>query len=162
MAGKGKNRLFLGLLLLAVGVALLLARMQVVNYGPAFLIALGVAFCLYGVLARRLPPLVPGGILLGLGAGMFLGDRGVAALGVVHWNLLGLGLGFVLVFLLALVLGLGAQVWALVVGLVLVGVAALPHLKELLDPRVVIALRTYWPLLLVILGLYLIVRELWR
>lgn len=162
MAKRGGQRLFLGLVLLAVGAALLLARMHVVASGPAILLAVGVALALWGVLQRRLGPLVPGCVLLGLGAGMFLGDRGVEALGMVRWHVLGLGFGFVLIFLLALVLGLGSQVWALVVGLVLCAVGFLPHLKGLVDPQVLVAVRTYWPVLLVVAGLYLVVKELTR
>ncbi|MGC8916080.1 MAG: hypothetical protein ACP5NF_03785 [Thermoanaerobaculum sp.] len=162
MAKRGGQRLFLGLVLLAVGAALLLARMHVVASGPAILLAVGVALALWGVLQRRLGPLVPGCILLGLGGGMFLGDRGVEALGMVRWHVLGLGFGFVLIFLLALVLGLGSQVWALVVGLVLCAVGFLPHLKGLVDPQVLVAVRTYWPVLLVAAGLYLVVKELTR
>jgi len=160
MAGKPGSRLFLGLVLLAVGGALLLARMHVVDYGPAFLMAFGVALSLFGVFSRRLSPLVPGCILLGLGAGMYLGDRGVEGVGVVNWNVLGLGAGFLLLFVLALVLGLGSQWWALVVGAVLVAVGGLPGLKGVLDPQIVVAVRTYWPAALVVLGLYLVVREL--
>lgn len=162
MAKKGGGQLFLGLLLLTLGAALLVARLQLVGMGPAILMALGVAFSLYGVFSRRLSPLVPGCLLLGLGAGMFLGDRGLASLGVVKWNLVGLGAGFVLIFLLALLLGLGTQFWALVVGCVLLAVAALPQLKHLLQPEVVVALRTYWPVVLVAMGLYLLARELLR
>jgi len=149
-------------MLCAVGVALLLGRSQLMDYGPAFLLAFGVALSLHGVFSRKLSPLVPGCILLGLGSGMYLGDRGLEPLGVVRWNVLGLGLGFLLLVLLALLLGLGAQWWALVVGGVLVTAAALPELKALLDPPLVVAMRTYWPVALVVLGLYLVVRELFR
>lgn len=159
MAKKGKNRLFLGLVLAAIGVALLLARMHVVSQGPAVLLAIGGALALYGVFARAFGPLVPGCVLLGLGSGMLLGDRGVEGFGVVRWQLLGLGGGFILLFLLALVLGLGLRWWPLVVGGVLAGVAVLPHIKGLLDPQVVVAFRTYWPVLLIAAGLYLVVRD---
>lgn len=162
MAKKGRSALFWGLLLLATGAALLLARMHVVSQAPAVLLALGSAFALYGVFSRAFGPLVPGGILLGLGSGMLMGDRGVQAMGIVRWQLLGLGGGFVLIFLLALVLGLGVRWWALVVGGVLSLVALLPEVKAVLDPSVVVAIRTYWPVLLIALGLYLVVREITR
>lgn len=162
MAKKGSSRLFLGLVLAAIGAALLLARMHVVSQGPAVLLAIGAALALYGVFARAFAPLVPGCILLGLAAGMLLGDRGVAELGVARWQLLGLGGGFVLIFLLALVLGFGIRWWALVVGGVLLLVGAFPHIKELLDPSLVVAFRTYWPVLLIVAGLYLVVRDVTR
>lgn len=162
MAKRGRSGLFPGLLLLALGVAFLLARMHVVSQAPAVLLGLGGAFALYGVFSRAFGPLVPGGVLLGLGSGMLLGDRGVEALGMVRWQVLGLGAGFVLIFLLALILGLGLRWWALVVGGVLVGVALLPAVKTLLDPSVVVVARTYWPVLLIALGLFLVVREITR
>lgn len=162
MAKKGSSRLFLGLVLAAIGAALLLARMHVVSQGPAVLLAIGGALALYGVFARTFGPLVPGCILLGLGSGMLLGDRGVEGFGVVRWQLLGLGGGFILLFLLALVLGLGLRWWPLVVGGVLAGVAVLPQIKGLVDPQVVVAFRTYWPVLLIAAGLYLVVRDITR
>lgn len=162
MAKKGSSRLFLGLVLAAIGAALLLARMHVVSQGPAVLLAIGGALALYGVFARTFGPLVPGCILLGLGSGMLLGDRGVEGFGVVRWQLLGLGGGFILLFLLALVLGLGLRWWPLVVGGVLAGVAILPQIKGLFDPQVVVAFRTYWPVLLIAAGLYLVVRDITR
>ncbi|MFN3413243.1 MAG: hypothetical protein ACK42L_04195, partial [Thermoanaerobaculum sp.] len=96
------------------------------------------------------------------GCGLFWGAGGGVGWGVLRWQLLGLGGGFVLLFLLAWVLGLGLRWWALVVGLVLSGVAILPHLKELLDPSWVVAFRTYWPVLLIVAGLYLVVRDITR
>uniref|UniRef100_A0A7C2SGA3 DUF5668 domain-containing protein n=1 Tax=Thermoanaerobaculum aquaticum TaxID=1312852 RepID=A0A7C2SGA3_9BACT len=162
MAKRGSSRLFLGLVLAAIGAALLLARMHVVSQGPAVLLAIGGALALYGVFARTFGPLVPGCILLGLGSGMLLGDRGVEGFGVVRWQLLGLGGGFILLFLLALVLGLGLRWWPLVVGGVLAGVAVLPQIKGLVDPQVVVAFRTYWPVLLIAAGLYLVVRDITR
>lgn len=162
MAKKGSNRLLLGLVLATVGTALLLARMHVVSQGPAVLLAIGGALALYGVFARAFGPLVPGCILLGLGAGMLLGDRGVAELGVTRWHLLGLGGGFIMIFLLALVLGLGLRWWAVVVGGALSLVAVFPHIKELIDPSLVVAFRTYWPLLLILAGMYLVVRDITR
>ncbi len=162
MAKKGSSRLFLGLVLAAIGAALLLARMHVVSQGPAVLLAIGGALALYGVFARTFGPLVPGCILLGLGSGMLLGDRGVEGFGVVRWQLLGLGGGFILLFLLALVLGLGLRWWPLVVGGVLAGVAVLPQIKGLFDPQVVVVFRTYWPVLLIAAGLYLVVRDITR
>ena len=133
-----------------------------VSQGPAVLLAIGGALALYGVFARTFGPLVPGCILLGLGSGMLLGDRGVEGFGVVRWQLLGLGGGFILLFLLALVLGLGLRWWPLVVGGVLAGVAVLPQIKGLVDPQVVVAFRTYWPVLLIAAGLYLVVRDITR
>lgn len=162
MAKKGSSRLFLGLILVAIGAALLLARMHVVSQGPAVLLAIGGALALYGVFARAFGPLVPGCILLGLAAGMLLGDRGVADLGMARWQLLGLGGGFVLIFLLSLVLGLGLRWWALVVGGALSLVVVFPHIKELLDPSLVVAFRTYWPVLLIVAGLFLLVRDITR
>lgn len=162
MAKKGRSRLFLGLVLLAIGAALLLARLHVVSQGPAVLLAIGGALALYGVFAGAFAPLVPGCILLGLAFGMFLGDRGVADLGMARWQLLGLGGGFFLMFLLALVLGLGMRWWALVVGGALSLVAVFPHIKELLDPSLVMAFRTYWPVLLIVAGIFLVVRDITR
>lgn len=158
MARSGSGQLFFGLILAAVGVALLLVRMHVVVWAPAVLLALGTALSLFGVFARGLASLVPGCILLGLGLGIFWGERGLQGVAMVRWPLAGLGVGFLLIFLLSFILGLGRQLWALVVGLILVLGATFPNLKVWLSPEVVIAVRTFWPVLLVVVGLYLVVR----
>lgn len=160
MARKSRGQLFFGLLLAASGAALLLVRMRVVVWAPAVFLALGTALSLFGVFVRRLASLVPGCVLLGLGLGMFLGEGNYHGATMVKWPLVGLGVGFVLIFLLALILGLNRQLWALVVGLILLAVAAFPNLKGWLGPDVVIAVRTFWPVLLVVIGLYLVVRGL--
>ncbi|MGQ9496053.1 MAG: hypothetical protein ACUVRY_07355 [Thermoanaerobaculaceae bacterium] len=160
MARVGGGQLLLGLVLTAFGVALLLARMHVVAYAPALLLALGAALSLFGVFTGRLASLVPGCVLLGLGFGFFWGQRAYHGVAMVKWPMAGLGLGFLLIFLLSWILALGRQLWALVVGLILLAVATLPNLKGWLPPDVVIAIRTFWPVVLVALGLYLVVRGL--
>ena len=160
MARVGGKQLFLGLVITAVGVALLLARMHVLAYAPAMLLALGTALSLFGVFTRRLPSLVPGCVLLGLGLGFFWGERAYQGVAMVKWPMAGLGLGFLLIFLLSWVLALGRQLWALVVGLILLSVATLPNLKGWLPPDLVIAVRSFWPVALVAVGLYLVVRGL--
>lgn len=160
MARIGGGQLFFGLMLAAVGAALLLARMHVVAYAPAMLLAVGTALSLFGVFTRRLASLVPGCILLGLGLGFFWGERASQGVAMVRWPLAGLGASLLLLFLLSLILSLGRQLWALAVGVILLAVAIFPNLKGWISPDVVIAVRTFWPVVLVAVGLYLVVRGL--
>ena len=77
-------------------------------------------------------------------------------------DLLGLGAGFVGIWLLSLVLKLRSHWWPLVPGLVLlaVGGARLYRHFALIPPPVMIAVRTWWPVLLVVAGVWILVRAL--
>ena len=91
MSGGRKGSLALGTGLLVVGAVLLATHFGSVESAPAWLLGIGVGLALIAILGRAFAPLVGGMVLLGLGAGMLLGDRDVAGLRAGTWTLLGLG-----------------------------------------------------------------------
>ena len=164
MATKATKSMAAGVILIAVGAILLVTRIAPVQSAPAWLLGLGLAFGLLGVFQRTYAALVAGMVLLGVGAGMVLGDLGLAGLTLRAWRLIALGVGFVGIYLLALLLRLNRAWWPLVPGLVLVAVGLAPFLQRLVfvPPEVEALIRSWWPLLLVAVGLVVLARALRR
>ena len=162
MAAKRTSSMTAGVLLIAVGGVLLATRFIPVQTAPAWLLGLGLAFALIGIVQRAYGPLVAGMILLGLGAGMVLGDRDAFGLTIRAWRLIALGAGFALIAPIAALLQLKRHLWPLVVGLVLMAVGLAPFLRQLffVPPWAEAAVRTWWPALLVGFGLVVVVRAL--
>ncbi len=162
MARARKSNLGFGVILVVVGAVLLVTRFALVQTAPAWLLGLGVGLALIAIVTPSYGALVGGMILLGLGAGMLLGDRGVGGLSNGSWTLLGLGAGFIGIWVLALLLKLRSHWWPLVPGLVLIAVGGARLYKQfvLIPPPVMIALRTWWPALLVVAGVWMLVRAL--
>ncbi len=162
MARARRTNLGFGIMLVVVGGVLLLTRFALVDTAPAWLLGLGVGLALVAIVGSSYGALVGGMILLGLGCGMLLGDRGVAGLQSGTWTILGLGAGFVGIWLLALVLKLRSHWWPLVPGLVLLAVGGARFYRHfaLIPPSVMIAVRTWWPALLVVAGVWVLARAL--
>jgi hypothetical protein len=93
--------------------------------------------------------LIPGGILLGLGLGS-IAERAMPA--SVDFDAIGLGVGFMAIYVIALVYAGGSHWWPLIPGVVLIiaGIAAGDRSLEHL-------LWQGWPLILVVLGILLLV-----
>ena len=159
MARARKSNLGFGIMLVVVGGVLLLTRFALVETAPAWLLGLGVGLALIAVVGASYGALVGGMILLGLGSGMLLGDRGVGGLPSGTWILLGLGAGFVGIWLLALLLKLKSHWWPLIPGFVLLAVGGARFYRHftLIPPSVMIAMRTWWPALLVVAGVWILV-----
>lgn len=164
MARRQSGQMTLGVILLAVGTVLLATRFVPLQSAPLWLLGLGLAFALLAVFQRRYPALVAGMVLLGVGAGMVLGDVELAGVAKGAWTMLALGAAFVLLYAVDRLVGLGSHVWPLVPGVVLlaVGAARSAIIFRLVPPAVEIAARTWWPLGLVALGVGLVVAALRR
>jgi hypothetical protein len=105
-------------ILVAVGGLALASRyLDLSGWGSLLLPLLGLAFLLTGIGARRFGPLVPGGILLGLGAGLHLQDGALSDLsrevqvGVI---LLSFAAGWALISVLSPLVRPRAAVWPLI------------------------------------------------
>ncbi len=154
---KRHHRLLTGVMLVLLGLFALVA--QFVNLGSWVLPGLGVLFLAWGLSARQVGLLIPGGILLGLGVGTWLTTLPFAA----HSDrlqggvfLLAFGLGWGLIPLLAATLRRRMR-WPLIPG----GVLALIGLALLAGGPALNALAwagKLWPLIFVALGL----RILWK
>jgi hypothetical protein len=162
MARTRKSNLVFGVILVVVGGVLLLTRFVPVETAPAWLLGLGVGLALIAIVNASYGALVAGMVLLGLGSGMVLGDRGVAGIRAGTWLLLGLGAGFIGIYVLALILKLRSHWWPLVPGFILLAVGGARYVRHftLLPPEVVMAVRSWWPAVLVVVGMWILIRTL--
>ena len=141
-----RGRLIPGLILILLGVAFLLR--EYLGVGPEFVLILaGLLFLAPYLFMRVYGLLIPGMILLGLGLGL-LYER-VAHVG---WAVpLGLGLGFVAIFLMDWLATRALRWWPLIPGAALMIPAilgAFPESRVWLDKG--------WPLILIVLGVLLL------
>jgi hypothetical protein len=144
------QRIVSGLSLIVAGLALYVLR-GVEGFGQAAVfLVLGVVFLAAYFSRRAYGFLVPGCILVGLGAGLLLDEGRVVANGLP----LGLGLGFVAVFVIAWLYQRSSHWWPLVPGVALI-LLAVPHAE-----RVVTFLVHNWPLILVAVGLLVLLGAL--
>lgn len=147
-----RARMIPGLILIVIGIALLL--MQFFRFGPGqFLLLLGLVFLIPYVLTRSYGLLIPGCILAGIGLGLIFETSEQTSVTVP----IGLGLGFIAIFVIQLVVAGSSHWWPLVPGciLVLAGlVESLPQAQTLIEKG--------WPLLLILIGLAILVGQFWR
>ncbi len=145
-------RLIPGLILIALGILFLVG--QYFNAPGLILLFLGLVFLIPYVLTRSYGLLIPGCILAGLGIGILFQDalgRGDITI------LLGLGLGFVAIFVVQLIVAGASHWWPLIPGgiLILAGLAdALPQGQALLEKG--------WPLILILIGLIILAGAFWN
>jgi hypothetical protein len=141
-----------GLVLIVIGMALLL--MQFFRFGPGqFLLLLALVFLILYVLTRSYGLLIPGCILAGIGLGLIFETSEQTSVTVP----IGLGLGFIAIFVIQLIVAGSSHWWPLVPGglLVLVGlVESIPQAQTLIEKG--------WPLLLILIGLAILVGQFWR
>lgn len=159
---RGEQSWVAGAVLITVGALLLIAQVAGSELmGLLVLPAIGLVFLVAGLVSRRAGFMVPAGILLGLGAGLLLGTRVLTGIsddasgGIV---VLGLGAGFILVMLLSTLTREGAHWWPLIPGgiLSLIGGALLVGEEA---AGVVGNVLTYaWPLGLIALGAWFLLR----
>lgn len=141
-----------GLILIFLGIVFLL--IQYFEFGPGlFLTLLGLAFLIPYVLTRSYGLLIPGCILAGIGIGLMF-DRPplITAVAVP----LGLGLGFIAIYIVHLIMTRASHWWPLVPGsiLVLVGIAeGIPQAQVFIEKG--------WPLILVLIGLLILGGQFW-
>ncbi len=154
-----KGSLTTGIILIAIGLGLLLSHLvSLEGYGP---LVLGLGLIIAGILKREVGFLIPGGIIGGSGLGIvamennWLAPMGSEAGGGVF--LLVMSLGWFSITLLSKLFTDKTQLWALfpatamalIGGLVLMGEQGLKVLE---------VLGTYWPLILVAIGLRILYR----
>lgn len=153
MAELETRRVTAGAVLIAVGLAFYLLRRVEGLGGEIVLGVLGLAFLVAYLWRRAYPLLVPAGILLGLTAGIYLDD---VLAGSIEGVLLGLGCGFLFIYLVSLVYERRNVWWPLFPGGALV-LISLPVTEEWAE-------RAFenWPLLLVAVGVILVVAGLVR
>ena len=148
MEERRQGRLFAGAILVLLGLGLFAVQF-VEGFGEALILFLiGGAFVAGYLYRRAYGLLIPGCILIGIGLGS-LGEGTV--FGVGDLSSIGLGLGFIAIYVIALVYQGESHWWPLIPGgiLVILGLAAGSKAFEQL-------LSVGWPLIIVFVGLVLL------
>jgi hypothetical protein len=149
----GSRQSVAGIILIALGVLFLLGQYLRVG-GEAIVALIGIAFLVAHALTRQYGFLVPGGIMTGLGIGIIYEDRFNAGGAPV---LLGLGAGFLLIYVLSVMRGrMPGDWWPLVPGTILTA-TGLMLAADATGALAVVG--RWWPLVLVLLGLYIVLRR---
>lgn len=155
-----RNRILSGLVLILLGGLFLVNQMvEIPAVGKLFLPGLGVLFLIWGVITRTGGLLIPGGILTGIGTGVYLMEalplEGEKEPGVF---LLAFGGGFVLITLLSLVFSTEKHGWALIPGGILAAIgAALSLGGAAMDVLEMVG--KLWPAALILVGIWVILRR---
>lgn len=154
------RRAIAAVVLIVIGLLLLIGNLsRSTLIGLLILPSLGAIFLAWGFLARLAGPLIPGGILFGLGLGVLVQQLFLTANASVGGAVvvMGLGLGFLVITLLVFLVTGERCWWPLIPGgiLAIIGIALLLGSAGLAFLRV---LGQLWPVILIAVGAYL----LWR
>ena len=152
-----------GIALVAVGFYALVSRSLGWRGPEAVLLLLGAIFFFLSAVSRFRGPLLPAGVLLGLGVGMLL--RGPLEPWMSPWAaiLLGLGGGFLLVSAIDRSVGRRREPPPIVPGIALTGIAVAEAAARALPMRNLLArLELLWPFLVLGAGLLLVATALRR
>jgi hypothetical protein len=142
-----------GVVLIVLGVLLLLGQRLEVG-GEAVVALIGVAFLTAYLLTRQYGFLVPGGIMTGLGIGIIYENRLDGSGAPV---LLGLGAGFLTIYAVSSLRGrVPGDWWPLIPGTVLAFIGLLLAANA---TGTLAAVGRWWPLILILIGLYVVFRR---
>lgn len=158
-----RRGLAVGVILLLLGTYFVLSRTFEFSGPGPMLVLIGAIFLGLSALRRARGPLVPGGILLGLGAGFLLREPLESVF--PHWAtlVLGLGAGFLLVAALDSAAGRSRRPSPLVPGAVLVVVALIGALTRQDAVRDALSRVAHlWPWALVLAGVVLVGQAMLR
>jgi hypothetical protein len=148
MDEQNRGRIVAGAVLIVLGLGLLgLQFVQGIGEGM-FLFLLGALFVAGYFYRRVYGLLIPGCILLGLGLGS-VGERSILAFG--DFGAIGLGVGFVAIYVIDLIYRGATHWWPLIPGLILI-VAGIAEGNANLERLLSVG----WPLILVLIGLLLL------
>ncbi len=145
-----RRSLIAGVVLITVGVLLLIAQLTGGWGDDLFLLVIGAGFITAYFYRQQYGLLIPGGILTGLGLGSLV-EQIPSLQG--DGSTLGLGIGFLAIYLLDLLNTGSTHWWPLVPGSLLV----LTSLAESYEPFEEL-LAVGWPMLLILGGVWLLIR----
>jgi hypothetical protein len=149
-----RRRRIAGLVLLIIGGLTLLDRSWSIDLGESAPLVLGLIFLVWALGARKCGLLIPGGILTGIGAGLLLRD----VYGGNSTFLFCFAGGWVLITLLSLIAFRRWVWWPLIPA----GAMAFSGLTQLAGPEFhhwLRAARYYWPVLLIVVALFLLLTK---
>ncbi len=143
MNDRKRGQISAGLVLITIGLGFYLID-RVSGIGQeAVLLVIGAAFLISYFARKNFGLLIPGCILTGVGLGN-LGRNSFLAFG--ESSLLGLGIGFIAIFVIAKLYERKSHWWPLILGAIML-LMAIPSAYELFE-----YLWQHWPLILVIIG----------
>lgn len=144
-----------GAVLIIVG-GFFLARNLVPGIERLIPLFVGLALLALFFLIRSPGALIPGGIVTGVGVGILVASQGNTFGGAGF--LMSVGAGFIAISVLGAIFGVpGTRYWPLVPGSVLIAIGAVIFAAQL-GPQVLELAETYWPLVLIVVGGYLLLR----
>lgn len=152
MGTRDRSRVTAGAILILLGIVLILMQVTEDYRGETWTFLIGGLFVAGYIYRRAYGMLIPGCILLGIGLGS-IGENSPWDLG--DFGSIGLGVGFVAIFLIALVYEGRTHWWPLIPGGVLIisGLASgSKTFRELLEVG--------WPALIILVGLLLLASSL--
>ncbi len=147
-----RGQIAAGLALVLLGGALLvLERLDGSSSGALALVLLGAVFIAAYFYQQSYGFLIPGGILLGLGGGQIFADLYEGPMRSADGPVLGLGVGFLLIYVVSLLWERRSRWWPLIPGalLTLAGLPEFGWAEDLLD---------FWPVAIMAVGGVLLVR----
>ena len=154
-----KNTLAVGILLIALGAGALLAPYA--DFGMYFALALGLSMLVFGAITRTVGWIIPGGIVSGLGLGIFALEGPFASrmssLDEGGIFLLAFAFGWFAIAIVSALVKAGNMSWALIPGGVMAFIGGMILLDEA-GLQVLKALGYLWPAALVLAGGWLIIK----
>lgn len=149
MKQKSQNSVAAGAVLICLGIVLIALQIFEGLSDAILFFAIGGAFVAAYLVRRAYGLLIPGGILLGLGLGQ-VGERALTDFGDL--NNVGLGLGFLAIYVIALVYEGRSHWWPIVPGGVLL-ITGLSSGNRVFEDLFAVG----WPLILIFIGLAILI-----
>ena len=157
-----RDRVILGVMLIAIGLLVFLSQvLDLPRIELLILPGLALIFLIWGLVAREIGLLIPGGILAGIAAGIYLMTGPYA--GQIEDNqagvfLLAFSAGWALISLLSPISKQGFQWWPLIPGGI-IGLVGLAVMRGGAALQLLEILGYAWPLILVAVGVYILLKR---
>ena len=148
MIKPDKQKFTAGVVLVLFGLGFYMARKLDAVGSEVIMLIIGAAFLVGYFYQKAHALLIPAGILLGLGAGGLLQER---LLWHDQWIQLGLGGGFLAIYVIARIYERTSHWWPLIPGAILIFIGV-PKTKEIWE-----LMKANWPLILVAIGLLVLI-----